>query len=325
MWPGDQATITARWALSLTVVVALLGSPGGRAQETPAPGGLHHVHLNVLDPERSVAFYTNAFEHTTKTTVAGWDAVQSENIYLLFNKVEKQAPFEWDNAIWHVGWNSPDVEADTRRLIEKGVIFFRVPPPTAHIMTPDLNDVEISLAGPSSGGTHPSSFNHVHLMSEAPLCAAEWYEKMLGLKRTPGRGAPDGDCNVPYGPRAIRPRPGGGMMPDPANMIHSPNARLFVDDIAILIYPNQRLAALSPRPVDTKKPLVSTRGHVYDHIAVTYPDVPAALQRLRKLRVKVLEDVHNFGNTQLKAAMIEGPDGLAIELIERAARPSSLR
>jgi hypothetical protein len=58
---------------------------------------------------------------------------------------------------------------------------------------------------------------------------------------------------------------------------------------------------------------------------VTYPDVPTALQRLRKLGVKVLEDVHNFGNTQLKAAMIEGPDGLAIELIERPARESSLR
>ena len=33
--------------------------------------------------------------------------------------------------------------------------------------------------------------------------------------------------------------------------------------------------------------------------------------------VTILEDVHAFGNTTLKAAMIEGPDKIAIELIER--------
>lgn len=313
-----------RRAVPLTIVLASIGGLPS-AQEAPVAAGFHHVHLNVVEPERSVAFFTNAFEHTRKTTIAGWHAVQSEDIYLLFNRVDKRAGFDWNTAIWHVGWNSPDVAAETRKLIDKGVIFFRVPPPTAHIMTPDFSDVEISLAGPSSGGTHPSSFNHVHLMSEAPLCAAEWYEKMLGLKRARGREAPGGACDVPYGPRGIRPRPGGGMMPDPANMIHSPNARLTADDIAILIYPNQGLAALTPRPLDTPNPLVSTRGQVYDHIAVTYPDVPAALDRLRKLGVKVLEDVHNFGNTQLKAAMIEGPDGLAIELVERPARGSSQR
>jgi hypothetical protein len=31
----------------------------------------------------------------------------------------------------------------------------------------------------------------------------------------------------------------------------------------------------------------------------------------------VLEELHGFGTTTLKAAMIEGPDGMAIELVER--------
>ena len=50
---------------------------------------------------------------------------------------------------------------------------------------------------------------------------------------------------------------------------------------------------------------------------MSYPNVPDALDRLKKMGVKVLEGVHNFGNTTTKAAMIEGPDAMAIELVER--------
>ena len=44
---------------------------------------------------------------------------------------------------------------------------------------------------------------------------------------------------------------------------------------------------------------------------------PAALARLEAQGVTVLEGVHRFGNTARQAAMIEGPDAIAIELVER--------
>jgi hypothetical protein len=53
---------------------------------------------------------------------------------------------------------------------------------------------------------------------------------------------------------------------------------------------------------------------------MTVADVPAAVRRLRALDVKILEDTHPFGASKLKAAMIEGPDKIAIELVE-AAKP----
>ena len=259
------------------------------------------MHMNVVDPERSIRFYTSSFEVTQKTRVAGWDAVQSEDTYLLFDEVPRPASTDLDTALWHFGWNSPDLIGDYQRLAAQGAVFFRVPPPSGHITAPDGNDVEISPFGPNSGGNGPRAFNHVHLMSAAPLCAAEWYESVLGLTRLPADGGqPTGDCRVPFGPRR-----------DPGNQIHQPNARLRVDDIILFIYPNQR----------PSRPLASPRGHVLDHIALTYDDVPEALERLRGLGVKVLEDVHTFGNTRLRAATIEGPDSLAIELVERLPRP----
>ena len=204
--------------------------------------------MNVVDPQQSIAFYTDAFEQTQRTVVAGWDALRSEDSYILFSRVTSPRSAEWDTPIWHFGWNSPDVVATHERLVSRGVSFFRVPPPSGHMIAPDGNDVEITPGGGSGPG--PTAFNHVHLMSDAPLCAANWYVAMLGLRREADAEAPD-DCDVPFAERR-----------DPANQIHQPNTRLYAGDILIFIYPNQRLVALSQRPVEDRGVLVSSRGRV---------------------------------------------------------------
>jgi catechol 2,3-dioxygenase-like lactoylglutathione lyase family enzyme len=259
--------------------------------------------------------------------VAGWPGVQSEDIYILFNQVPKPASNEWDTAIWHFGWNTGNAVQDYKRLAARGVEFFRVPPPSGHMVGPDGNDVEIAPGqGGASGGTGPTTFNHVHLQSDSPLCAGDWYERVLGLRRgtnvygpsSGGKPAPappaGSDCHIPLAPRHA-----------PANQIHEPSARVYAGDIMLFIYPHQRLAALTQRAVDDQGPLVSPRGRLLDHIALAVADVPATLARLRAQNVKVLEDVHNFGNSTLKAAMIEGPDLIAIELVERAPAAGASR
>ena len=283
--------------LGLWTVLGILAPPHAGTQEPrPPTAGFHHVHLNVVDPDRSAAFYTTAFEKTRRTRVAGWDAVQTENVFLLFNEVDEPAPAEWTTALWHFGWNSADVVADYRRLAALGIPFFRVPPPSGHMWAQDGNDVEIAPAYPGGGGSAPDAFSHVHLMSAAPLCAGAWYEALLGLRRvasTPPE--PVEDCDVPFGPRR-----------DPGNQIHEPNVRLLMDDIVLFIYPDQT----------PERPPVASRGHLLDHIALTVPDVPAAVARLAAQGVTVLEGVHRFGNTARRAALIEGPDAIAIELVE---------
>jgi catechol 2,3-dioxygenase-like lactoylglutathione lyase family enzyme len=287
-------------------MLALVAASGRRTQApSESAAGFHHVHMNVVDPERSIVFYMSAFEQTRRTKVGGWDSVQTENVYILFNKVPRPASADLETPLWHFGWNSPNVVADYQRLAARGVVFFRVPPPSGHITAPDGNDVEIAPGSATSGGSTVTAFNHVHLMSAAPLCAAEWYERVLGLKRLRAAAPqPTGDCHVPFG----TPR-------DPGNQIHEPNARLLMDDIVLSIYPNQRPG----------NALLTPRGHVLDHVAMTYPDVAVALARLRKLGVKVLKEAHNLGDSKAKAAMIEGPDSLAIELVEHPRRSTSSR
>ena len=93
-------------------------------------------------------------------------------------------------------------------------------------------------------------------------------------------------------------------------MLRVEGATVRFGEVSLIIYPRQRPGLL-----------VSPRGHVVDHIALSVPDLTAALDRLRKSGVKILEESHPFGSGKNRAAMIEGPDTIAIELVETAPRP----
>ena len=57
-----------------------------------------------------------------------------------------------------------------------------------------------------------------------------------------------------------------------------------------------------------------TRGQVIDHMGLSVSDLTATVARLKSEGVKFLEEPHAWGDT--RAAMVEGPDQVAIELIE---------
>jgi catechol 2,3-dioxygenase-like lactoylglutathione lyase family enzyme len=272
----------ATWSRNSTVV----------APPEPAAVSFHHLHLNSPDPARAIEFYTRTFDVTKKTRLAGMEAVQSENIYLLFDKVKTAPAATLDTAIWHFGWGSTAMETDYQKHLAAGVTF--ATPITrlnsgllfAYMKAPDGALVEINTA-------NTRAFIHVHLYSEAPLCTAEWYVKHLGgTSRSLAQRT--GPCEVPFAAPS-----------EPLGVIRSPASTVRFGDINLIIYPRQRAGKL-----------VSPRGHVVDHIALGVVDLAGTLDRLRKSGVKVLEEPRPFGATPARAAMIEGPDSIAIELVE---------
>ncbi|MGH9801293.1 MAG: VOC family protein, partial [Blastocatellia bacterium] len=154
----------------------------------------------------------------------------------------------------------------------------------AYMKAPDGALVEINTA-------NTRAFIHTHLYSAAPLCAADWYVKHLGAASRQQRTGP---CEVPFAAPS-----------EPLGVIRSPATTVRFGDVSLIIYPQQRPAKL-----------VSPRGHVVDHIAFSVADLTGTLDRLRKAGVKILEEPHPFGKSKTRAAMIEGPDAIAIELIE---------
>jgi catechol 2,3-dioxygenase-like lactoylglutathione lyase family enzyme len=318
---------------SIGILVACVLVVTGRTPLAQSSIRFHHVHLNSVNPDAAADYYTKAFTTSVKTTFNGDVAVKTVNgPYLLFRKVNTPPPTQPQSAIWHFGWNTPDSRAYLERFHamkldvvpmyadpERTVIEISsdaLPnfPTTARIRelrTQGAQPARVGgfqyLRGPDgslveNAGNFPSEFfNHVHMFHEDPACAQLWYTTHL-VSIVPGaggrgRGEPitADNCKRPY-EEVTWPAF------DPIGMVRNPAGAVLVSDMAsILIRPRHG-------------PYVSPRGQIVDHFALSVPDLDATIARLKREGVKVTEEIHGWG--MMRAAMIEGPDLLAIELVE---------
>jgi catechol 2,3-dioxygenase-like lactoylglutathione lyase family enzyme len=163
-----------------------------------------------------------------------------------------------------------------------------------YLRGPDNVLVENAQGGP----TEPERFNHVHMFHEHPLCAIQWYVAHLGATVPPSVALPPAgtDCKQRYSPPTW---PSFYKFP---GFVREPSGSVRFDDIDILIRPWPGGGLASPR------------GYVVDHWAVSVADLPGTVAQLKSEGVTFLEEVHPWGNT--RAAMIEGPDRVAIEIVE---------
>src|SRR5262249_58926660 len=90
---------------------------------------------------------------------------------------------------------------------------------------------------------------------------------------------------------------------DPEGMCRTPSAAVVFGDVAFLWYMRQGDA-----------PLVSPRGQVYDHIALSVTDLDAWVAKLRDEGVTFLEEPYRLRHP--RPVMIEGPSREALELGE---------
>ena len=292
-------------ALSMTAA-----SFGAEDASTMWPAGIHfhHVHLNTTDPQRAIEFYTTKFE-ARKAKFAGMqDAVWAHDSWLLFTKVPTAPSWELVSPIWHFGWGAEDMKATYQKQLDSGTKFFapltKLSPEGApnefyfaYVESPDRALIELNTAD-------HHHFGHVHLFSSDPISAAEWYMQHLDLKR---RGT---------APLSRAPRFRGTLQT-------GPSASLMADHVNLIIYPAEySKTAYADHWQAGQTTLVSPRGRTIDHIGFSVSDLDATLARLRKEGIKVTAEPRSIANGQLKFAFIEGPDQMAIELIEdHTAKP----
>jgi catechol 2,3-dioxygenase-like lactoylglutathione lyase family enzyme len=303
----------------------------------PTPG-FHHLHLNSVDPESAIDWYIRQFPSCTKGKWAGHPALLSpNNVMVLFNKVATPPPTEPPSAIWHFGWHVTDVRAslaayrsrDELQLLplyttdEGGSVLVssdtwpsignvlgltreQIAEARAKNVQPKGGGGFAYMTGPDNAlveyaGNYPTErFNHVHLWQEEPLRALLWYQKHLNAPVRAGFAGPppaEADCKVPRGADRTWPalkREG---------MFRTPRAGVEFGDVVLTWYANQG---------DT--PLVSPRGQLQDHIALSVDDLDAWLAKLHDEGVTLLEPPYQLGET--RAVMIEGPSREALELVE---------
>jgi catechol 2,3-dioxygenase-like lactoylglutathione lyase family enzyme len=304
----------------------------------PAPG-FHHLHLNSVDPDAAIAFYVEQFPTSAKSSWGGFPALAApNNVLILFTRVATAAPTSPQTALWHFGWHVTDTRKslDTytaRKSLtllplyttdEGGSVFIssdswpgtggvpgRTKAQIAEAKAQGIQPVRSGgfgyMQGPDDAlveyaGNHPAErFNHVHMFQDDPFCAQIWYQQHLNAPAVAGRTSPAGmterTCRVPRGPERSWPAL------ERQGMFRSPSAAVVFGDVALPWYMRQ-----------DEKPLASSRGHLYDHIALTVPDLDAWVAKLRGEGVRFLEEPYRLGAT--RGAMIEGPSREAIELVE---------
>ena len=336
--------------LALALGTAMVGRD---AQSQPASlttmPRLHHVGLNSVDPERAIAWYLKVWPSARRTTVAGQPGVESDML-LLFHKVDRLPPGAWkddlhrsdpQSAFWHIGAmiNTTDMAERLRGVGVTHLPLFTSPRDTPTVwrsgLAPyagTLSAAQLSTAEsapPREGGFSyvvapdgvlfeftggpgtRDSFSHIHFFHEQPLCAANWYVEHLGMELPPVRDASGVEsprkrwdpCTVPVGEA-------GWPSLEQIGTIRQPSAGVRFANGSMSWYPRQCRGERCGRD----QPLVPSRGQALDHVAFSVRGLDALLEQLRRARVKILEEPYRFGDT--RAAMIEDPDGLAIELIE---------
>ncbi len=299
--------------------------------------GFHHLHLNSMDPEAAIEFYTKRFPTTSRTSWGGQPALHSPtNVLILFTKVDSPPKTEPQTAIWHFGWHVQD----TRKTMEKfagepGVTLLplytgdgdgkvnissdtwpgangllgRTLEQIAEAKATNLQPAGSAgfgyIAGPDAAiieyaGDRPKErFNHMHMYQEDPLCAQLWYQVHLNAPLFEGRGgATTADTCVVERTRDL-------TFPalEREGMYRAPSSAVEFDDVAFMWYMRQG-----------DQPLVSPRGYVWDHVALSVEDLDAWVDKLRGEGVRFLEEPYKLSDT--RAAMIEGPSLEAIELVE---------
>jgi catechol 2,3-dioxygenase-like lactoylglutathione lyase family enzyme len=330
------------WVVVVALAAALTWGARGTANGQKLdmrPPRFHHLHLNSVDPQAALAFYTAQFPTTSKASWAGFSALESPNdVMVLFTKVATPPSIVPQSALWHFGWHVPDVRKSLAayqsrpevKLLplytteEGGFVFVSSDtwPGTGAVL--GLTKAQIAAAkaegvkpaggagfaymqGPDDAiveyqGDMPAErFNHVHLYQEDPFCAQLWYERHLGAtpvaSRVPGPVRTDANCKVARSSDRTWP----ALVKE--GMFRVPTAAVTFGDVALTWYAN---------PGDA--PLASSRGQLYDHIALSVSDLDAWVKKIRDEGVTVLEAPYKIGDT--RAAMIEGPSREAIELVE---------
>jgi catechol 2,3-dioxygenase-like lactoylglutathione lyase family enzyme len=299
-----------------------------QAQQLPPPG-FHHLHLNSVDPEKAIDFYTRQFPSTEKATFAGAPALKSGKVYVLFNKVKSPPPTTPQTAIWHFGWHVVDVQKNKAEYVARGVKLLPlyateeggsvfVSSDTWPGVGGSLGLTKAQIADAKAKGVQPTHgagfayleapdgaiieyqgnmpaerFNHVHMFQHDPYCAELWYHQHLNA---PSRSTyTESTCKVA--------RPGLSWPSlERAGMLRQPAGVTF-DDVALTWHVQQ-----------DERPLVPTRGHLYDHVGLSVRDLDAWIAKLRAEHVKFLTKTYKLGDA--RAVMIEGPSREALELVE---------
>jgi catechol 2,3-dioxygenase-like lactoylglutathione lyase family enzyme len=266
------------------------------AQEPKAH--FHHVALNVTDPKAAIEFLTKRFD-CEPARLGNEDAVRAQNSWIVFNPVKQAPPSEIVSTIWHIGWGAEDMKATYQKQLDMGTPF--------HTPLTDIsklaNRKEFYYAyvdGPNHAlielnTSRNHAFGHMHFLNDDPLAAGQWYAEHFGFRVRKGS-----DEKRYY----------EGYQVGPASSF-------MIDNVNFILYPAGYMEKQWPELWAKHKGFEPTTGRVIDHVGLSVDNLDQTVARLKSEGVKVIGKPAPYRKTSQRAIMIEGPDRLSLQLVEK--------
>lgn len=290
--------------MSIRPIFLLLAGVSAFAQ-TVADAHFHHLHLNATDPAADIQFYTTKFEGERGKLAGVLEGVWAHKAWILFAKVNTPPASDITSTIWHFGWGAEDMKTAYQQQLDSGTKFQT--PLTdisdigggtqmgrffyAYVDGPDHALIELNTA-------NHHHFGHLHLLSDDPVAAGEWYAKQFGVD--------------------VRKSPQEHMY---RGVQIGPSASFTMDDVSVIIYPSGYARTSKWSYWEGRQTFESTKGHVVDHIGISVENLDDGIAKLKAAGVKVTDEPRSVAGGKIKFAFIEGPDKMRIEIIEgRAAK-----
>ncbi|MCH8203992.1 MAG: VOC family protein [Candidatus Hydrogenedentes bacterium] len=285
--------------ISVCLGAVLLGlGPAAWAQEVE-PAHFHHVHLNVTDPAKTLAYYKK-IHGATETRYRGVaDALFTERSFILMNEVAEPPASALTAGLWHIGWGGRDVPSEYEW-------FKKQPEVKIHTELYPLRSIFVTyLAGPDGEMIEVNTmghnrYGHVHLLAADVNETAGWYKKHLGLR-------------------------GRGFVPKPEDMstVRAWSSGFRCDNVSFVVYgqPNYE-----PKPPWWEKEPVMTSfdptdGRVIDHIAFSYRDLGPVFERMKANGAEIVRPIAHDDRFNHVSFFVRGPDKVLIEIVEAKPIP----
>lgn len=283
--------------LAVTFMVAL----GAQAQQS---ANFHHIHLNVVDPEKTIKYYEKFFDGVRTKYRGEADAILTDRSFLLLNKVDKPAPWKMNNSIYHIGWGGVDGPSDYAWRDKLGMKWESelASLGAEHYMYaygPDNEVIEVWT------GFRHHRFGHVHLFAEDVNGTKNWYKEHLGLAASPDSRQPA------KAPKDF----------DQARVFqYLWTGQVSTDNgVTINVFGKPSEDTINWWNYDAIGDLEKTDGRVIDHIAFSYPDIDPVFDRMKKSGVEIVAPIKVEGKYKVKSFFVRGPDGILIEIVEANA------
>ena len=291
-----------RFWLVFSALLALGLGAGKLGAQAVEPARFHHVMLNVVDPRKSIQFYSRVFGASPIKFRGVSEALFTEKSFLLFHKVEEPAESTLNTGIWHIGWGGLDVKNEyewwKNHKVDIHTPLSPLPGPDNYYMYisgPDKELIEINTMG-------HHRFAHVHFFATDVNESVAWYAKHLGLQpRWPQVKKPSGDMAT--------------LASIWINVIQC-------DNVTMIFFGKPDVSPAPPWWRDEPlKEIQPTQGRPIDRIAFSYRDIQPVYERMKAAGVTILEPLAERPEYQLKNFIVEGPEKVSIEIVEAKPVP----